>query len=83
LYVVHHESLEIWFGKFVFEHCVAYFFPHDRLHFSVFRLHVVNFHGHDFVICQIIYMENHYCLANDALNIVKHYKEFLDLPQRN
>lgn len=60
LYVVHHESFEIWFGKCVLDHCFIELCPHDLLHFSVFKLYVTNYNGHDFVIHPIICMASHY-----------------------
>jgi hypothetical protein len=73
LHIVYHESFEIWFGKFMFDHCVVWLCSHNLLHFNVFKLHVANYNGHDFVIGQIIYLASYCCLVGNTFNTIKHY----------
>jgi hypothetical protein len=72
LRIIYHESLEVWFGILVLDHCVIELCPHDMLHFFVFRLHVTNNNGHNFAINQIIYRASHYCPICDTLDMFKH-----------
>jgi hypothetical protein len=79
LCIVHNESFEVWFTIILFDHCVVELCPHDLLCFNVFKLHVANCNGHDFVICYIIYMANHCCLANDAFDMIKYDPKSLQI----
>lgn len=77
--VVHHESLEIWFGIAMFNHCVIELYPHHLLHFDVFKLCVANCNGHDFAIHQITYMA-HLVQSMTRLIWSSMIKEFPNLP---
>ncbi len=74
LHIVHGESFEVWFVILILDHCLIDFCPHDLLCVSVSSNYMlqINYNGHDFVICCIIYMASHYCLIVDMLDMVKH-----------
>ncbi len=78
-HIVHHESFEVWYGIYVFDHCFIELCPHHLLCFDVFKLHVANCTSHDFAICHIIYMANHYCLVSNMLDMVKHDLNFFQI----
>ncbi len=80
LCIVRNESFEVWFTIVMFDHCFIELCPHNLLCFNVFKLHVANYNGHDFVICYIIYMANHCCLANDAFDMVKYGPNVFQIP---
>jgi hypothetical protein len=82
LCIVCNESFEVWFTIVMFDHCFVDFCPHDLLCFDVFKLHVTNYNGHDFVICYIVYMANHYYLANDTFDMVKYDPKSLQISPR-
>lgn len=72
LHVIHHDSLQVWFKIFVFDHYVIERCPHNPLRFDVFKLHIPNSDVYDFVISRIIYMANHCCLVDKVFDMVKH-----------
>lgn len=82
LCIVHNESFEVWFTILMFDHFFVELCPHDLLCFDVFKLHVANYNGHDFVICYIIYMANHCYLTNDAFDMVKYDPKILRISPR-
>ncbi len=82
LCIVRNESFEVWFTILMFDHCFVELCPHGLLCFDVFKLHVANYNGHDFVICYIIYMANYCCLTNDTFDMVKYDPKILQISLR-
>ncbi len=70
LRIVHHESFEARCIP-LFEHYLVELCPHYLFCFCVFRLQVINYNGHDFIIARIINMTSHRCPTKDLFYKIK------------